>query len=178
MFRQFVIGTAVACALTFAAPVGTFAQGSDAKQDAEKAKREAKEASKDAKEAGKEAKEAGKDAGEAAKDAGKATGKATKSAAKKTGQVAEDAAKETADGAKKAAKAVKKAVTPGPTSATCNDGTVQRGKTKTTACADHGGVDKATLAAVTEHGSGGSSTASNPSTIRTMPSMTNASQCW
>jgi len=127
MFRKLFIGTAVACALTFGGPVGASAQGADAKQDAEKAK--------------KDAKEAGKDAGEAAKNAGKATGKAAKKAGKTTAQIAEDAAKETAEGAKKAAKGVKRAVTPpSTTSATCNDGTVQTGKTKTTACIDHGGV--------------------------------------
>jgi hypothetical protein len=76
------------------------------------------DAKDDAKKAGREAKEAGKHAGEAAKDAAKATGKATK----------------------KAAKTVKKKVTPSDTTATCKDGTVQKGKTKTTACADHGGV--------------------------------------
>ena len=129
MFRKLLIGTAVACALTFGGPIGASAQESDA----QKAKKEAKEAGQDAKEAGKEA-------GEAAKDAGKATGNATKKAAKKTGQVAEDAAKETAEGTKKAAKTVKKEATPTTTSATCNDGTVHTGKTKTTACADHGGV--------------------------------------
>src|SRR5580765_4908904 len=68
----------------------------------------------DAQKAGTAAKDAAKDAGEATKDAGKATGKATKSAAKKT--------------------------TPNTTSATCKDGTVQSGKTKTTACIDHGGI--------------------------------------
>ena len=41
---------------------------------------------------------------------------------------------------KKAAKATKKAVTPDTTTAACKDGTAQQGKTKTTACAGHGGV--------------------------------------
>ena len=54
--------------------------------------------------------------------------------------MAEDAAKEAATGTKKAAKSVKKTVTPDTTSATCKDGTVETGKTKTTACIDHGGV--------------------------------------
>jgi hypothetical protein len=81
-------------------------------------------------------KKAGKATGEAAKDTGKATGHA----AKKAGQVTEDAAKETGTGAKKAAKKVGDKVTPDTTTATCNDGTVQTGKTKTTACANHGGV--------------------------------------
>ena len=72
----------------------------------------------DAKRAGQATKDAGKDAGEAAKDAGKATAKT----AKKTGKV------------------IKKAVTPDTTTALCKDGTVQKGKTKTTACDDHGGV--------------------------------------
>jgi hypothetical protein len=90
----------------------------------------------EAKKAGQETKEAAKSAGEAGEHAGKAVAKG----AKKTGQVAEDAAKETATGTKKAAKKVGKAVTPDTTSATCKDGTVETGKTKTTACIDHGGV--------------------------------------
>jgi len=134
MFKKLLIGTAVACALTFGgSTVTTFAQDDAAKRDAEKAKQ-------DAKEAGKDAKEAGKDAGDAAKHAGKATAKVTKKTAKKTGQVAEDAAKETGETAKKVGKSVKKAVTPKTNGVACNDGTVQSGKTKTTACVDHGGV--------------------------------------
>jgi len=81
------------------------------------------------KKAGEATKEAGKDTGEAAKDAAKATAKGTKSVAKKT-----------ARGTKKAASTVKRKVTPSNTRATCKDGSVQSGKTKTTACADHGGV--------------------------------------
>ena len=72
----------------------------------------------DVKKAGKETKKAGENAGSAAKDAGKATAKATKKTAKK----------------------VKHAVTPNMTTATCKDGTVQKGHTKTTACNGHGGV--------------------------------------
>jgi F0F1-type ATP synthase membrane subunit b/b' len=101
--------------------------------EANKAKQDAKQAGKDAGSAGKQAGEAGKNAGKAAGHAGKATGEAAKKGAKKTGQVTSDAAKETAEG-------TKKAVIPDTTSAACNDGTVQTGKTKTTACADHGGV--------------------------------------
>lgn len=127
MFRAFLIKTAVASALVLGMSGGTLAQQpSDTTQDAKKA--------------GKEAKDAAKDSGEAAKDAAKATGKAAKSGAKKTGQVTKDAAKETATGTSKAAKTVKKKLTPDTTSATCKDGTVQTGKTKTTACFDHGGV--------------------------------------
>jgi hypothetical protein len=118
MFRTFLASTAIACSLALGIATGTFAQT----DDSTKAKQEAKDA--------------GHDAAEAAKHAGKAT----KHAAKKTGQVTEDAAKETAQGTKKAAKKVKNAVTPDTTSATCQDGTVQTGKTKTTACVDHGGV--------------------------------------
>jgi uncharacterized protein HemX len=70
-----------------------------------------------------------KKAGEAAADAGKDAGKA-----------AEHAGKAVAKSAKKAAKATKKAVTPDTTTAACKDGTVQTGKTKTTACSGHGGV--------------------------------------
>jgi hypothetical protein len=118
MFRKFLTSTAIACSLALGFATGTFAQT----DDSTKAKQEAKAA--------------GRDAADAAKHAGKAT----KHAAKKTGQVTEDAAKETATGTKKAAKKVKRALTPDTTSATCADGTVQSGKTKTTACVDHGGV--------------------------------------
>ena len=120
MFRNLVTSTAIACSLALGIATGTFAQTDDAK----KAKQEAKAA--------------GQDAGDAAKHAAKAT----KHAAKKTGQVAEDAAKETASGTKRAARKVKEAFTPDTTTATCKDGTVQYGKTKTTACIDHGGVDR------------------------------------
>jgi hypothetical protein len=125
MFRNVLTGAAIACAVAFGIPT-TFAQATDAQQDAKKA--------------GKEAKAAGQAAGEATKDAGKATAKGTKHAAKKTGQVAKDAATEVGTGTKKTAKSVKRELTPDTTSATCKDGTVQSGKTKTTACLDHGGV--------------------------------------
>jgi hypothetical protein len=99
-------------------------------------------AEQDAKKAGKEAKTAGKEAGAATKDAAKATGKGVKKGAKKTEQVTKDAAKETAEGTKKAASKTKDAVTLDTTSALCKDGTTQTGKTKTTACDNHGGVAK------------------------------------
>ena len=86
-------------------------------------------ASEDAKKAEKETKKAGKAAGQATKDAAKATGKTVKKGAKKT-----------ATGTKKAGEKVKDAVTLDTTSAKCKDGTTQTGKTKTTACHDHGGV--------------------------------------
>jgi len=76
--------------------------------------------SDEGKKAGEAATQAGKDAGDAAAHGAHAAVKATKKAAKKT----------------------KDAVTPNTTSAACNDGTVQTGKTKTTACDDHGGVKK------------------------------------
>ena len=126
MFRTLLISSAVASVLILGMSAGAFAQQTTAKEDAKKA--------------GAEATDAAKDTGEAAKDAGKATGKATKAAAKKTGQVTKDAAKETATGTTKAATTVKKKLTPDTTSARCKDGTVQTGKTKTTACFDHGGV--------------------------------------
>ena len=126
MFRTLLIGTAVTSVLVLGMSAGTFAQETTATQDTKKA--------------GTEAKDAAQDTGDAAKDAAKATGKATKSAAKKTGQVTKDAAKETATGTTKAAQTAKKKLTPNTTSATCKDGTVQTGKTKTTACFDHGGV--------------------------------------
>ena len=121
MFRELLIGTAIAGVMAFGIPTGTSAQES---------------AGQHMKKAGKQVKKAGKATGEAAKEAGKATGEA----AKKTGQVAGDAAKETGTGDKKAAKKVGHKMTPNTTSATCNDGTVQSGKTKTTACVNHGGV--------------------------------------
>ena len=133
MIRKLLLGVAISGALTLGLSGVTSAQEpGDAKQDAKKAREEAKAA--------------GKETGEAAKDAAKATGKTVKSAAKKTGQVTKDAAKETATGTKKAAKNVKRKLTPHKphkphtTRATCKDGTVQTGRTKTTACADHGGV--------------------------------------
>jgi hypothetical protein len=78
--------------------------------------------------------------GDAVKGAGQATAEGTKKAVEKTGQVTKDAAKETASGTKKATERTKEAVTPQTTTARCKDGTVQKGKTKTTACMDHGGV--------------------------------------
>jgi hypothetical protein len=86
-------------------------------------------AGQDAKKAGKEAKTAGKEAGEATKDAAKATGKGVKKGTKAT-----------VKGTKKVSAKVRHAVTPSTTSAPCKDGTTQTGKTKTTACHDHGGV--------------------------------------
>jgi hypothetical protein len=127
MFRRFLLNTAVASALVLGMSAFSSAQQTSGATD-------------DAKKAGTAAKDAAKDAGEATKDAGKATGKATKSAAKKTAQVTKDAAQETGTGTAKAAKTVKKKLTPNTTSATCKDGTVQSGKTKTTACIDHGGI--------------------------------------
>jgi hypothetical protein len=113
--------SAIACVFAFGIATAAFAQTTTTDE---------------AKKAGQETKEAAKSAGEAGEHAGKAVAKG----AKKTGQVAEDAAKETATGTKKAAKSTKKALTPDTTSATCKDGTVETGKTKTTACIDHGGV--------------------------------------
>ena len=86
-------------------------------------------ATEDAKKAGKETKKAGQAVGEATKDAAKATGKGVKHVAKKT-----------AKGTEKVAEKTKDAVTLDTTSALCKDGTTQTGKTKTTACHDHGGV--------------------------------------
>jgi hypothetical protein len=114
MFQKLLIGTAIAGVLAFGIPTVTFAQES----------------------AGQHMKKAGKATAEAAKE----TGKGTKQVAKKTGQVTKDAAKEAGEGTKKAAKRAKRKMTPDTTSAQCNDGTVQTGKTKTTACANHGGV--------------------------------------
>jgi hypothetical protein len=76
------------------------------------------------------------DAKQEAKDAGKDV----KDAAKDTGDAVKDAGKAAAKGTKKGAKKIKRKLTPETTSATCKDGTVQNGKTKTTACADHGGM--------------------------------------
>ena len=115
MFRNTVATIGLACALTIGIPGGAFAQQTTAHQDADKA--------------GAEAKQTGKDAGKATKDAAKATAKGTKHVAKKT-----------AEGTKKVAKKTQAAVTPNSTSATCKDGTVQVAKTKTAACAEHGGI--------------------------------------
>ena len=104
MFRRLLMVTMMTVSAFAVSGVATFAQQTDAKQDAKKA--------------GKEVKEAGKQTGEAAKDAGKATAKVTK----------------------KTAKTITRKLTPNTTHAVCKDGTTQSGKTKTTACADHGGV--------------------------------------
>jgi hypothetical protein len=114
MVKQLITGASIAFLLALGTPVGIAARQT---------------ATDDAHKAGQDAKQAGKDAGEAAKNGGKAVAKGAKKAAKKTGHAA-----------KKGANAVKDAVTPDTTSAACKDGTVQTGKTKTTACAGHGGV--------------------------------------
>ncbi len=75
-------------------------------------------------------------------DEGKKAGQAATQAGKDAGDAAAHAGKAAAKGTKKAAKKTKNALTPNTTSAACNDGTVQTGKTKTTACDDHGGVKK------------------------------------
>jgi len=119
MFRKLLMSAAVAGVVAFGIPTATtFAQQTTgAKQDAKKA--------------GKEAKKAGAEAGKATKDAAKATAKGTRHAAKAT-----------AKGTKRAAKTVKRKLTPGTTTAMCKDGTTQTGKTKTTACHDHGGLKR------------------------------------
>jgi len=72
-------------------------------------------------------------------DEAKKAGQATKEAGQDTADAAKHAGKAVAKGTKKTAKTVKKAVTPDDTTALCKDGTVQKGKTKLTACDDHGG---------------------------------------
>lgn len=126
MLKKLLMSSVIAGVMAFGIPTaGMFAQTT---------------AGQDAKKAGKEAKKAGKQGGSAAKDAAKATGKTVKKGAKKTGQVSKDGAKETAEGTKKAGEKVKDAVTLDTTTAKCKDGTTQTGKTKTTACTNHGGV--------------------------------------
>jgi hypothetical protein len=116
MLRKLLMSSAIAGLLAFGIPTGTFAQQTtDGKQDAKKA--------------GKEAKKAGQEAGDATKDGAKATAKGTRHAAKAT-------AKKT----KHVAKSVKHKLTPKTMSAMCKDGTTGTGKTKTTACHEHGGV--------------------------------------
>ena len=116
MLRKLLMSSAVAGLLAFGIPTGAFAQRTtDAKQDAKKA--------------GNEAKKAGQEAGDATKDAAKATAKVTRHAAKAT-------ARKT----KHVAKSIKHKLTSNTTSAMCKDGTTRTGKTKATACHDHGGV--------------------------------------
>jgi len=116
MFKQLLMRSAIAGVLALGVPTAAvLAQQTTATEDAKKA--------------GKETKKAGKHAGSASKDAAKATGKSVKHGAKKT-----------ATGAKKAGAAVKDGVTLDTTSALCKDGTTQTGKTKATACDNHGGV--------------------------------------
>ena len=127
MLKRLLMSSVIAGVMAFGIPTATaFGQQTTAEQDAKKAKEEAKKS--------------GKAAGAATKDAAKATGKTVKKGATKTGQVTKDAAKETAEGTKKVGEKVKDAVTLDTTSALCKDGTTQTGKTKTTACKDHGGV--------------------------------------
>ena len=116
MLKKLLVSSVIAGVMAFGIPTATvFAQQTTADQDAKKA--------------GQEAKKAGKEAGEATKDAAKATGKGVKKGAKAT-----------AKGVKKAGEKTKDAVTLDTTTAVCKDGTTQTGKTKTTACDNHGGV--------------------------------------
>jgi hypothetical protein len=116
MFKTLLMSSVVAGVMAFGMPTATaFAQQTTATEDAKKA--------------GKETKKAGKEAGEAGKDAAKATGKGVKKGAQAT-----------AHGTKKAAEKTKDAVTLDTTTAVCKDGTTQTGKTKATACNNHGGV--------------------------------------
>ena len=78
--------------------------------------------------------------GKATKDTGKAVVKGTKGVAKKTGEATQEATKKAATETKNAGKTAQGAVTPGLTSASCKDGTVQTGKTKKAACIRHGGL--------------------------------------
>lgn len=120
MLKKFLVSSVIAGVMAFGIPTATMsAQQTQQPTTAEQ----------DAKKAGKEAKKAGKEAGEATKDAAKATGKGVKKGAKAT-----------AKGVKKAGEKTKDAVTLDTTSALCKDGTTQTGKTKTTACDNHGGV--------------------------------------
>jgi orotate phosphoribosyltransferase-like protein len=121
--KQLLMSSAVAGILALGVPTATMiAQEQQPQQTT---------ATEDAKKAGKETKKAGKEAGEATKDAAKATGKGVKKGAKAT-----------AEGTEKAGEKVKDAVTLDTTTALCKDGTTQKGKTKATACDDHGGVAK------------------------------------
>jgi colicin import membrane protein len=116
MLKTLLMSSVIAGLLASGIPTATaFAQQTTAGQDAKKA--------------GKETKKAGKAAGEATKDAAKATGKTVKKGAKAT-----------VKGTEKAGGKAKDAVTLDTTSARCKDGTTQTGKTKTTACHEHGGI--------------------------------------
>ena len=129
MFRNVLMSIMFGCAVAFGIPSGTLAQETTAKEDAKKA--------------GQEASQAGKKAGQAAKHAGKAAAKGTTHVVKKAGHATKEAAKRArrgTNGTKKAAKRVKRKLTPHTVRAACKDGTVQSGKTRRTACVDHGGV--------------------------------------
>jgi hypothetical protein len=76
-----------------------------------------------------------------AKEEAKKAGEATKEAGKETGEAAKHVGKATVKGAKKGAKVVKNAVLADAVTE-CKDGTVQKGRTKATACDDHGGVKR------------------------------------
>jgi pyruvoyl-dependent arginine decarboxylase (PvlArgDC) len=80
--------------------------------------------------------------GQSASDDAKKAGKAAEQVGKDTAEATEHASKAAAKTAKKTGKVIKKAVTPGTDTALCKDGTVQKGKTKSTACEGHGGQEK------------------------------------
>jgi hypothetical protein len=117
MFRTLLTTSAIACVLTFGIPTGSVALAGDGQNPFSKI-------------------------GKATKDVGKGVVKGTEKVAKETGKVIEEGAEKTVAGTKKAGKRVEGAVTPGLKSASCRDGTVRTGKTKTGACAHHGGVKK------------------------------------
>jgi hypothetical protein len=76
-----------------------------------------------------------------AKEEAKKAGEATKEAGKDTADAAKHVGKATAKASKKGARAVKNTVT-GDVTALCNDGKEHSGKTRASACAEHGGVKK------------------------------------
>lgn len=117
MFRTILTSSTIACFLMFGIPAGSAARPGDAQNPV-------------------------KAVGKATKDVAKATVKGTKKVAKKAGAVTEEAAEKTVRGTKNVGKRVEGAVTPDLKSASCRDGTVQTGKTKSAACARHGGVKK------------------------------------
>ena len=126
--------------LLVAAIVSGFCVGVSVSAQTEAAKDGGKKVGEAGKETGEAAKELGKTSGEAAKDVSKETGAAAKDVGKDVGEGAKDVGKDVATTTKSTAKKVKNRVLGKKESATCNDGSTWTGKSRDSACGDHGGV--------------------------------------
>ena len=117
MFRTLLATSIITTALAVGVPIGAHALNGDGQNPVTKV-------------------------GRATEDAAKRAVKETADAAKKAGDVTEDGARKAATETKNAGKRTEGAVRPDLTSAKCQDGSVQTGKTRADACANHGGTRK------------------------------------